>query len=219
MVKWNGYFSRRRLSERTATYGAGGSGWKPLHNSFVIKTRSLIGCGTESCLPLKQMWLTPGTKRHSVTNMYLIYWKKLSRIVAMKSRSWAHDHVINDYFVHIIQNISHSTRICFAHSFSPRKLTLVGTKLGREKNKIFLRRVVYTMIGIEIIIISMQVTALRNLVYLIISLAFQEKLYMVFHNHPPKLINKIIGGHWTKTLIFPFFLHDGHHPPVFTTSQ
>ena len=60
-----------------------------------------------------KMWLTPGTKRHSVTNMYLIYWKKWPRIVAMKSRSWAHDYVINDYFVHITQNISHSTRILF----------------------------------------------------------------------------------------------------------
>ena len=170
MVKWNGYFSRRRLSERTTTHAAGGSGWKPLHNSFMIKTRSLIGWGTESCLPLKQNVINPKTKRHSVTNMHLIYWKKWPRIVAMKSRSWAHDYVINDYFVHMIQNISHSTRICFAHSFSARKHTLVRTKLGSEENKLFLRRVVYTMIGIEIIIISMQVTALRNLVYLIISL-------------------------------------------------
>ena len=209
MVKWNGYFSRRRLSERTTAHAAGGSCWKPLHNSFMIKTRSLIGCGTESCLPLKQNVINPKTKRHSLTNMHLIYWKKWPRIVAMKSRSWAHDYVINDYFVHMIQNISHSTRICFAHSFSARKHTLVRTKLGSEENKLFLRRVVYTMIGIEIIIIWMNAghcssqPCLPN--YFSTALAFQEKLFMVFYNHPPKLINKIIGGHWTKPLIFPFF--------------
>ena len=87
--KWNGYFSRRRLSERTTPHAAGGSCGKPLHNGFVIKTRSLIGDWTESCLPLKQIRLTPRTKEHSVTNKHLIYRKKLLRTGAMKSRSCA----------------------------------------------------------------------------------------------------------------------------------